>query len=306
MISLLLLAFSYALVAGSFTLAKAVLAYSEPIFFVGFRMVAASIFLIGYCLWRQPSLLRIKRKDYGKIALIIVMHIYFAFVLDLLALKGMSSFKGAFIYNLSPFITALFSYLYFKEYMTPKKWVGLLIGFSGFLPELIAQAPAEANGNILFLSYYEFMMIGSVIAAVVGWIVMRSLLKDGYNPIAINGIGMLGGGLLSLATSLVFEPWHPVPVSDWWAFLKITAAVIIVGNLLFYNIYGYLLKKYTATFMSFAGFLSPLFAALFGWYFLGEQVSATFFFSLIVVVFGLWLFYQEELRQGYFSVKKGL
>lgn len=301
MVSLFLLLFSYALIAGSFTLAKAVLAYSAPIFFVGFRMVAASIFLLGYCFWAQPATLRIKRKDYGNVMLIIIMHIYFAFVLDLLALEGMSSFKGAFIYNLSPFITALFSYLYFNEYMTRKKWLGLLIGFSGFLPELIAQAPAEVNGHFLFLSYYEFMMIGSVVAAVIGWIAMRALVKDGHSPIAINGIGMLGGGILSLATSLVVEQWHPLPVTNWAGFLKITAAVIIVGNLLYYNIYGYLLKKYTATFMSFAGFLSPLFAALFGWYFLGEHVSATFFFSLIVVVFGLWLFYQEELRQGYIA-----
>jgi len=280
-----------------------VLAYAAPIFFVAFRMVVAGVILIAYCYWKDPALLRIKRKDYTHISMMVFMHIYLAFVLDLVALQYMSSFKAAFIYNLSPFITALFSYIYFYETMTPKKWVGLLIGFSGFLPTLLAQAPGEQNGHLFFLSWPELMMIGSVVAAVVGWISMRSLVKDGYQPIAVNGIGMLGGGLLALATSALFENgWHPVPVTDWWSFLKITAAVILVANIIYYNLYGYLLKTYTATFMAFVGFLSPLFAALFGWYFLDETISPTFFFSLFVVVIGLTIFYQEELRQGYIAV----
>lgn len=297
--ALLLLFASYALVAISFTLAKAVLAYSAPIFFVGFRMVLAGIILIGYCYWRNPRLLEVKRKDFLHFSLIILMHIYFAYVLDLLALQYMSSFKGAFIYNLSPFIFALFSYLYFNERMTPKKWLGLFIGFVGFLPELIAHVPGEPAGGIFYLSWAELMMIGSVIASVIGWTVMRLLVKDRYSPIAVNGIGMLGGGVLACITSGIVEVWDPFPVTEWWPFLKITLGVIVIANLVYYNVYGYLLKKYTATFMSFAGFLCPLFAAAFGWYFLNEEVSPTFFFSLFVVVVGLAIFYVEELRQGY-------
>ncbi|MGE0010399.1 MAG: DMT family transporter [Candidatus Babeliales bacterium] len=293
---LLLLLLSYAFIAISFTLAKAVLAYSAPIFFVAFRMILAGAVLLAYCYWRNPYMLAVRKKEYGKFALIVLMHIYFSYVFDLLALQYMSSFRGAFIYNLSPFITALFSYFYFSEHMTPKKWLGLLIGFVGFVPELLVQAPGD---SLCCISWGEFLMICSVFAAVVGWIVMRMLVKDGYSPLAINGIGMMGGGLLALVTSGVFEAWNPVPVSDWAQFLKITIAVIITANLIYYNLYGYLLRTYTATFMSFAGFLCPLYAAIFGWYFLGEQVTLTFFFSLFVVVIGLVIFYQEELKQGY-------
>ncbi len=294
--TLLLLLFSYAFIAISFTLAKAVLAYSAPIFFVAFRMIIAGALLLAYCYWRNPHMLVVQKKDYSKFALIILMHIYFSYVFDLLALQYMSSFKGAFIYNLSPFITALFSYLYFSEHMTGKKWLGLFIGFIGFVPELIMQSPGESMASV---SWGDIMMVFSVIAAVIGWIVMRMLVNVGYSPLSVNGIGMMGGGILALVTSGIFETWDPFPVSDWWAFLKITGAVIITANLIYYNLYGYLLRIYTATFMSFAGFLCPLFAAVFGWYFLGEQVSATFFFSLFVVVLGLAIFYQEELKQGY-------
>ncbi len=297
---LLLLLFSYILMAGSFILSKSVLVYSAPIFYVGFRMVLAGAILIGYCYWKDSAFLRIKRKDYRHFAMIVLMHIYLSLVLFVVALQDMSSSKAAFICYLSPFITVLFSYIYFHETMTPKKWVGLLIGFSGFLPELMAEAPGEQNGHLFFLSWSELMMIGSVVATVIGWISMRSLVKGGYRPVVINGIGMLGGGLLALVTSLLFEPgWHPVPVTDWWPFLKIIAAMIVTTNLTYYNLYGYLLNIYTASFMAFFSFLSPLFAALLGWYFLGETISPTFFFSLFVMVIGLAIFYQEELRQGY-------
>lgn len=289
----------YALAASSFTIAKAALAYTQPIFFVGIRMFIAGVMLLGYYFFRYASF-KIPRKDWGRFALIILVHIYLAFVLDLVALDYMSSFKGAFIYNLSPFIAALFSYLYFDERMTWRKWLGLGIGFLGFVPEFIAPAPSELiAGGIAFISWPELMMVGSVISAVLGWIIFRSLVKDGYSPFFINGFGMIGGGILALITSPFFETWDTALVSDWKAFAYILFLIIFSANILFYNLYGYLLKTYTATFLSFAGFITPLFAALFGWFFLGESIAWHFFLSVIVVVIGLTVFYFEELRQGY-------
>ena len=62
-------------------------------------------------------------------------------------------------------------------------------------------------------------------------------------------------------------------------------------------LYGYLLKSYTTTFLSFAGFLSPLFGALYGWVFLSEKISWHFYLSCAIVFAGLYLFYQDELTQ---------
>ncbi|MCV5950917.1 DMT family transporter, partial [Escherichia coli] len=66
-----------------------------------------------------------------------------------------------------------------------------------------------------------------------------------------------------------------------------------------YNLYGTLLKRYSATFMSFAGFTTPLFTALFGWLVLGEIVTWPFYVSFCIVLLGLVLFDQEELKQSY-------
>lgn len=294
----------YTLAALNFTIAKAVLAYSQPMFFCAVRMLLASTILLPVIYLKNRGLPRINKTEYLDFMLIISVQAYLAFVLDLMALKHMSSSKGALFYNLSPFITALFSYLILKEKMTFKKFLGLCIGLLGFLPALLLPAPGEQliQGSS-YLSWPEVSMIGSVIASVFGWTIFRRLIKKGYDPLVINGIGMMGGWILSFASSLIFERhyWHPIPAEHLGRFIGLTILITFLANIIQYDLQGRLLKKYTATFLSFAGFITPLITALFAWTFLGETVSWTFFFSVLVIASGLALFYLEELRQGYIT-----
>ena len=80
----------------------------------------------------------------------------------------------------------------------------------------------------------------------------------------------------------------------------------LVSNILCYNLYGYMLKKYTATFLSFMGLLSPIFASLNSWIILGESPSWQILLSTSIVSLGLFIVYQAELKQGYIvkSAKK--
>lgn len=281
---------------------KAVLSYSKPIFFVAVRMMAAGCLLLASYRYRYGKIPAIKRVDIMSFVHIILFHIYCAYILDLWALQYLTSFKSSFFFNLAPFITAFFSYYFFNERITIKKALGFIIGFSGFLPELFSHSAQEGvAGGLLFLSWADVAMLVSVSSACYGWTVMRSMVRDdGYSPFLINGIGMLGGGILALITSYIVEDrWLVPPVNNIAAFVMLTALIILVINIIFYNFYGYLLRCYTATFLSFAGFMCPLFVALFGVFFLGETVGWTFYFSSAVVFLGLYIFYQEDLRQGY-------
>jgi drug/metabolite transporter (DMT)-like permease len=105
---------------------------------------------------------------------------------------------------------------------------------------------------------------------------------------------MATGGLLSLITSYPIE--GPVTISDPSAFCKGLLLTIFISNIVCHNIYAGLLKKYSATFMSFTSFLSPLFAALYGWAFFQETITWHFYLSIIIVLIGLYTFYQDELK----------
>jgi drug/metabolite transporter (DMT)-like permease len=107
---------------------------------------------------------------------------------------------------------------------------------------------------------------------------------------------MFCGGLLALITSWLFESSEAaIEVGHVGTFLLILAVVIIVSNLLCHNLYVTLLKTYSPTFLSFASFLSPLFAALYGWLFLSEPTPWTFWATAICVLTGLAIFYHDEL-----------
>ena len=286
----------YALCASMFTISKWGLAYTEPIFFVAVRMILAGTLLCGYILARKgwdKNFLTYLKQDWFLFAHIIFFHIYLTYICDLCALKNISSIESAVIYNVSPFIAALLSYFWFHELMTPKKWVGLLIGFCAFLPQILQVGPLS------FHLWPRLLTLIAVVSSAYGWVLLRALMKKGYSPIVANGIGMFFGGVIALGTSYLTETWSPSPVTCWANFMQATILIVVVANLLFYNLYGYLLKHYTATFLSFAGFSCPLFAALLGYLFLGETFSPTLFISFIFVCIGLVVFYHEELRQGY-------
>ena len=105
-------------------------------------------------------------------------------------------------------------------------------------------------------------------------------------------------GILSLVASLFFETWNPIPVTNFANFFWLTILIIIIGNFICYNLYGLLLKRYTATFLSFAGFSIPLFTVLLQCIFFASGITLDFFISAFFASLGLFVFYQEELRHG--------
>ncbi len=283
----------YALLAATFSLGWSVLHYVAPFFFIGLRMSVAGLLLLGYQ-WVSSGRWQIKKKDYALFAGAILFHIYGAYITEFWALQFVSGAKTALIYNLSPFITALLAYWFLHEYLTPKKWLGLAIGIVGFIPTFWANGLAS---SLWFFSWPELMLLVSVVAACIGWIIMKRLLRRGYSPILVNGVAMLGGGLLSFITSAATESWSPLPVYAWWPMLWHMALLILLANVFYYNFYGHLLRRYTATFLSFAGFVTPLFTALYDWLFFGTRVGTSFFATTACVAVGLWLFYQDEMSK---------
>jgi drug/metabolite transporter (DMT)-like permease len=309
----------YLLMASTFTLAKTAVFYMHPIYFIGLRMIIAGGILLGYLFWFKKEHWRSIATGRWQFAQIAFFHIYCAYVFEFWALQYLTSSKACLLYNLSPFFTALLMYLLFNHKLSAQKWMGLLIGFVGMLPILIAHTVQE---NLFigwgFLSLPELALLFAVASACYGWIIMQDLVvQKGYNPMMINGVGMSGGGIAALLTAFIFEGFSPflwpntahdalgnilMPILG----PKMTTiaigigcllALIIIANIIGYNLYGNLLRKYSATLLSFAGFITPFFASIFGWIFLAEPLTMPFIASLAFTILGLYLFYEDEMRK---------
>lgn len=287
----------YALFASSFTIGKILVGYTNPIFLTGIRMLLSGIILLIYQYFFVREHFRFQKKDIWLYLQVILFGIYGNYILRFWALGFLPSSKTNFFYNFAPFFSSFYSYLLFNERMSYQKWIGLAIGLVGMIPILLNGNTEEAlvTHQFFFISVPEIAVIISVLFHSYSWIVVRQLVRDHYyQPMMINSITMTCGGLLALVTSFFVEKY--VTIADPTTFFGWLALVIIISNIICYTLYGHLLKTYTATFLSFAGFLSPVFGALYGWAFLQEEITWHFYISGIIVLTGLYIFYKDELE----------
>lgn len=306
--SILFVAGMFALWSSVFAIAKGALDLTTPSFALALRMLMGAGILFAVLFFKdRASLKAIKPKDFIIFSILAVFSVYLSNILEYWGLGSLSSSKACFIYSLSPFFTALLSYIHLKEKMTLKKWIGLVIGFAGMIPVLISkQGPEESFFSNSLFSLPTLALIGAALFGVYGWVILRVVVKDQTtSPLVANTFSMLIGGVLALAHSLFVDHWAPLPVatSSLPTLLQILGIITLISNVICYNLYGYFLKKFTATFLSFMGLLSPFFAAVYGYFMLKEPILPEILWSSLFVTMGMLLVYAEELKQGYLISK---
>ena len=288
----------YAIFASSFPITKILLSYTAPFFLTGVRMITGgSILLLYYSTYRKNRC-SIAPSQYLVYAQIVIIGFYLNYIARFWSINYLSSAKAGLIFSLYPLISSLLSYLFFKETVTKKQWLGFAFGLCSVAPLMVITSPLESTvGQLWFFSGPELAMLLSVIADCYKWILIRKLVLDHTcSPFMVNGLCMTAGGLLALLTAIPVEGLFPV--KSLLPFILYMGLYILISNVISYNLYGFLLRSYTVTFLSLAGFMAPLFAALYGWLFLHEHISWHFYVSATMLACGLYLFYQDELRNN--------
>jgi drug/metabolite transporter (DMT)-like permease len=289
-----------ALYGSVFTIGKITLEFSSPLFITGARMLLAGVLLLLFQFISHRSQFYLKKAHLLPMFIIGLTNVYLANALEFWGLQYMESGKACFLYSFAPIATAVLSYFWFSEKINWIKCLGLTIGVLGFIPVLIAHSSTEDfSGKFGFLSFAELAILGAAICTAVGWMTMRVMVKhQKYSPIMANATSMCVGGVLALIHSLLVEVWLPVPVTDFSEFIGPFLLLMLISNIIAYNLNSYLLKHFTATYLSFTGLSQPIFAALFGYIFLQEVMHEYFWISMLAVILGLYIYYQQELKQG--------
>ena len=258
-------------------------------------MLVAGVALLGWLLLFNRESIRMTYKTCGRILALGFFAIYLTNAAESWGLCHLTSFKTCFLYSLSPFLSAAFAYLLLRERLNKRKWVGLAVGIIGFMPLLMHQSTTEQTiGGIFIFSWPELSVLGAVVCSVYGWTILGQLVRSGVSPLVANALAMMFGGAIALLHSLFVENWNPIPVSNVLPYVGWTCLLIIASNIIAYNLYGHLLKRYSAAFLSFAGFSTPFFTAILGWVFLHETVPLPYWITAGIVFTGLTIFYSSE------------
>ncbi len=295
---MLLVVLLYAVLASTFIFAKKAVSLANPCFLVGVRMIIAGLCILGYYWFFHRKELAIQRKDYWLFFNVALFHIYIAFIFDLWSLQYISALKSTLIFSATPFVAAVLSYFLLRERLTIKKIIGIVVGIGGLVPVIMMQAGGqEAVSEFAHISLPEVVLFLAVISGAYAWFLVKRLMDRGYGFGLINGIAMFIGGILSMFTAGIFEGFAH-PVKDLFPFIGWLALLILSANIVFYNLYGFLLQRYSITFITFAGWLCPCFGTLYEWLFMGGTITWHYFLSLVLVTIGLYVFYQDELKRN--------
>jgi drug/metabolite transporter (DMT)-like permease len=286
MILILLL---YAMFAASFTIAKILLGFMPPVLLIAVRMTFAGCLLLAMHAVIHKKFARIPFKMIPWWIGFATVHIFIPYITEFIALESIPASCSALIYNLTPFFASFFSYVYFGERMTSKKWAGFAIGFFGIAWFIASQSNIDLDVN----GVYGLVLL-SVIFGALGWIYVRRLVLQGYQPLAINGIAMLFAGIESFIFAYFWEPNASLPWGRMSEFVFWMTVIILLTNVIYYNLYARLLKKYTVTLLSFMGCIIPLFTAFFDWLLLGSVVTYHFLIALVIAGVGVYIFFKKN------------
>ena len=291
----------HALFGTSIPMSKKLLTLTSPILLTGIRMSIAGALLMFFDMyWRKKSI-GIQSKLWSYYAQIIVIGVYFRYILRYWGLQHMPAIKMGFLVSSTPFLAALFSYMFFNERLTKKQWLGLGIGLLGYIPIVMTRSASEAQfGELFFISWPELALLVSVVAQCYYMTISRRLVREHNHSASLtNGIRMFGGGVLALFTAFIIEP---IGIANVPTFIGWLAVLIVLSNLICHNYYIHLLKYYSITFLSFTDFLIPIFIGLYSWLFLNEVITWHYLVGAVGIVGGLYLFYQDEL--GHYRAKQ--
>jgi len=289
----------YALFASVFTVGKYTLQFVQPFFLTAIRMFLAGAILLIFIKFKYPEKLYVKKKHWPLLILIGLFNVFITNAFEFWGLQYMTSAKTCLIYSLSPFVAMIFSYIFLKEKMNLRKWIGLIIGLCGFIPIYLSRGLGETNIKAIgVFSFAEIAVTISAITAVIGWVLIKKLTKQmNYPFITANAISFFIGGGMSFIVSVFVESWKPMPVFNFQYFIYGLIYISIIHNVICYNLYAYSLQTFSVNFMTFAGISNPIFTAVFGILFLKEAVRGPFFLSLFIVFLGLSIFSVAELSQ---------
>lgn len=281
------------LFASVFGLQKKTLLYAEQFFMIGSRMCLAGVIMLMYLKITQ-KIKKIQIKHYSLFISLSIYNIFLTNTFEIYGLNKIESSTTCLIYSISPFIAAFINFIVFKEKINHYQIFGLIIGIFGIL----IGTQKNIHLSLIKISKSEISIFLGVICNVIGWIQLKKLLNLNYSPILINSVSMLLGGILiTFQSYLIGEQWNPLPIKNSTQFLNLTIITCIISNLICYNLFAFLLKKFSVTFMNFTGLLTPLFALMFGHIFLNEKITIYYLLSIPVLFIGLIIFYKKENTQ---------
>lgn len=189
--------------------------------------------------------------------------------------QWVSSSVTAFCIATTPLWISLFSGL-FGRWPSRTEWIGLIVGLIGVVFLNI--------GNNLWATPLSAVIL---ILSPMSWAFGSALSRRLTLPVGLmdSAAQMLAGGAALVLLGLIVGE-RPTGILPWQALVAV-AYLILVGSLIAYTAYGYLLRRVRPTLATSYAYVNPLVAVCLGVAFGGENVTPVGIVGMIVILTGV-------------------
>lgn len=295
---MLLLILGFILYASSNAVNKYMLEFMPVSAFIAFKLCfSATLYLLIF--WQKIVSKNFLQKIYNqkfKLLTISLIGTCLPYFLKMYSFKFLKLSHALLIGSIDPFVTALYAHFLFSERLTRQKVIATTLGIS-------------AIGILFYMNFLELLenhyFVYGVIVAVLavcigryGWILTQEILKKELIQCEESVfIFMLVGGLTSFFYSnFTISPLEYVRVFMNLKLLSLLFYSAVIGNIVFYTIYAYALKRHSINKVVFTGLVVPLAGHFFDWILLRHTLSHSFIVSFIMMLLA-YILYFYPVRQ---------
>lgn len=227
--------------------------------------------------------LSMPRRDWGKTAILGLLCVGLYHILWTLGIHRTSSSTSALIISSSPILTGVICSFLGMERMTPRRWLGLVIGFLGVLLIMRSNSP-KLQGQEDLLTGNILTSLSAVLFALYA-VIAKPLLRE-HSPFKVTAVAMLGGLPLILPFSLFTSPLHSwvLPPPE---ILLGGSYVILMGTVLAYFLWYCGVQKIGPVQTVLFHFVTPCVSLVVAPILLGDSSSPAKLLGALVVFFSV-------------------
>lgn len=217
---------------------------------------------------------------------------------------------GSVMIDSQPLAVAILSLWLFQETIGFWGWLGLAIGIIGIsfigLPDdwILGLLNSELLTTSIDISQLfnsgQLLMLLAALSMAVGTVLVRWVCRYA-DPVVGTGWHMIIGGFPLFGLSAISETqqWQNIDLSGWAAMGYST----VFGSAISYGLFFYFASSGSLTSLSSLTFLTPVFALLFGNFFLQEVLSPLQSLGVCLTLVSIYLVNQRETLAQKFKIK---
>lgn len=269
---------------GSFALIKIGLADFSPLQIVFLRTGIAGLVMIPVCLF-VISEHRVRRIDLARICLLALIGYVLPFFLISWGELHIPSSLAAVIMATGPLVAFLVARLTGQEMMTPRKALGLLLGFLGVLLLIFTGTYDGAPSESAFAMGVAAVLIATF--AYVGAGFLTKTLNHIPSTLLTAMTLIIASAASAIALSINDESLlNSASIRSWTAIIVLGVLCTAVAAMLRFI----LIRRSGYVFASYVGYLIPVFGILYGLIFLRETLEPVSWIAVALIAMGLLTF----------------